>query len=554
MTPGSFHHTGNVYYPTGATPQQTAYGQSAINDPNPDEVFKHKRINITRTMGTQGLKSNQHHFHSDQPATTPLPLARISTNYTHQPYFNKQPQQQPTFPTTPMLNWDFSGANWQASQYQTIHQGRYIPLTPASMPYIPVQAHQVNGNPSTNPFSSTDGSRYPEPMQWHQPLLKSMADRQDEEITEFLSKLCDSQSGAPALVKSESFVQSAPHAPPRKRPHHPDWNRHAEFGAFQRTKHSPYTMTNISDQATFTDKNLYPASHINQLEQHLATTPLYPLQSPIPKQSATTHTTTVWSSSGNRPNPLPMNTSISQPPSVSSDTLQQGMDCPGNRKTSEESQLRITAPAIKVSGANDQVDFNWQAPEFDRHSKVMMTLIRKTQNILGIYNLNLPWITPAHVFIIAADAIDGSISEITMHILRLGYLRSLPYEPDNPLEHVNPEVAKVVSNWYEQSEEDKIEAEYFELLKTINSYRKNSGKLTFKKNASYSRILKTAANILESENNFSGTRHLPPRSERADLIEYIQTALQYIHSVSSSGTTRQTPHTASGDGQIGITG
>ncbi len=197
------------------------------------------------------------------------------------------------------------------------------------------------------------------------------------------------------------------------------------------------------------------------------------------------------------------------------------------RKTSNENQEQTSTSESKTKvPSNDQADFNWLAPEFDRQSKEILSLISETQKILGIQNLDLPWITPAHVFIIAADTIDGSILETTMHILRLGHIKSLPNEPDNPLENVNQEMAKVVKGWYEQSEEDKIETEYFELLNTINKYRQKNKQLVLQEEDSYRRVLKEAAAILEAERIKNGVRHLPSENERANLLEFLQSAIE----------------------------
>lgn len=266
------------------------------------------------------------------------------------------------------------------------------------------------------------------------------------------------------------------------------------------------------------------------LAQNLATNPLSPEQAPMTEHSSDSHPTPVPSF---RPGSSSWNTTASNLPSQGLDTLRNSMACPEPKvtKTSKETQQQTLTPAGKVSRtSNDQVDFNWQAPEFNRKSEEVVSLILETQEILGMQKLNQPWIISAHVFIIAADAIDGDISETTLHILQLGYLKSLKNKPDNPLENVSQEMAKVVNDWYEQSEEDKIETEYFELLNSINRYRKAKNRKTFHKRTSYKRVLKEAADIINHERQTQGTDHLPPKHERANLTEYIQNALEFMHS------------------------
>lgn len=636
MNPGFPRQTSSIYYPTSALQQQTAYGQSAINGPNPAGTVQHERINITRTIRTQGLKPDLHCFHSEQPSSNSLQPGRVRADYTQQPYFNQQPLHHLT-----------------ANQYSN------ATLTAGSKPYQPIQAHQITQ--STNPFPSPNS--YPDVLQWNQTPVKSITDpHTEDEITELLNELYDSQSVAPlnqmfetgsvfstrkpasiyashsiypgtrlsgttesvflpfsqgshachqpavtnsgfrigknaeamgygqlplapTIAKSENFILSPPLSSPRKRPQNPDLNHQAKIGASLPKKPSLYNTTYSSNPTMSSSgahhTHLYAASQMRQradsnelqhmatarvgcpaakrnyfhkqqmahqaetslscmvqnlptpLEQNPAGNPLPPGQSPMPEHSADSYPAPVSSRSDDQPGSSSLNAPVSKSAPQGFDTLQQSMGCPDTkaRKTSEGTQQQIPTPASTVTDdSDDQIDFNWQAPEFHRKSEEILSLTRETQNILGIQNLDLPWITTAHVFIIAADTIDGIITETLMYILRLAHLKSRPNEPDNPLENVNQEIAKVVNDWYAQSEEDKIETEYFELLNSINRHRRTQGKLPLHKNASYSRILNTAAEILKSERSTKGSHHLPPRHERAYLTEYIQSALNYIQS------------------------
>ncbi|WP_152554078.1 hypothetical protein [Endozoicomonas elysicola] len=248
-------------------------------------------------------------------------------------------------------------------------------------------------------------------------------------------------------------------------------------------------------------------------------------QTPTLKPFPSNYSTKASSSNNGQSGSSSLNASMDKTVSFDVAPLKQtvGISDTKMRKAGNENQGQTSTSEAPSS---DQADFNWQAPEFDRQSKEILSLIRETQKILGIENLDLPWITSAHVFVIAADAIGGSILETTMHILRLGHLKSLPNEPDNPLENVDQEIAEVVNGWYEQSEEDMIESEYFELLKTINKYRQKENKLSFKTDAPYKSILKKAATILKSERTTKGTDHLPPKNERASLLEFLQSAIE----------------------------
>lgn len=667
MTPGFPNQTGN-YYPPGSMPQHDTYGQSAINDPNPAEIVQNERINITRTIRTQGLKPDQPHVHSEQPSANPLQRGKIKADSTQPPHFNQLPKHYPAPSAAPTLNRGLSGTDIPALRHQAANQFTDAPPTAGRNQYIPMQANQDNCVPSTNPFSTPGGNSYQAAMPWNQAPVKSLTELQKEHdiSSSQLFELCGKQavallnqmsntgptfstcqpagtsashstypgaglsgasarlpfsqiafhrpaadysgyrpsenaSGANAIdyghsslvptnVKSQNLIQILPSSSQLKRPHNPDWNHYGKIGAFQPIKSSPSTITYQNDQAMglsgpayshqysanlmkqrtlsnepqgmmipqagysaarSTHSNNRQMTHhaqppINPVVQNLSTppgqnltaNPSSPLQSPGFAYSATSYPVSVSSSSSDRTNSsLSATTSKSTP--VNYDTVQQATGCQdtGARQTSKETQQQNPTPA-STRVRSKSVDFDWQAPEFDRQSKEILLLIKETQKIMGIDNLDVPWVTPAHVLIIAADTIEGNITETTMQIFRLAYLKSLPSEPDNPLENVNQAMARVVSNWYEQSEEERIETEYFELLNSINKYRQAKKQIKLQKRASFSRVFQIAAEILKSERKAIGSSHLPPKEERADLSNYIQTALEFIKR--SSGSTKET--------------
>ena len=572
MTPSLPHHTGGYRYLPGSVPQhtidgQTIDGQPANNGPNPAEAGKNERINIVRTIQTQGLKPDQQHYLSQQPLTHPLQHDRIRADSTTPPYFNQLPKQYPLPTVAPTLNWAPVSANNPALRHQFANQHTGVHPTAGSKPYIPLQAHHISRVSSTNTFPHPSKV----PVQQSQASVKSLADLQTEtDMFSFLLEMSEGQTVAPpnqvvrtgpALSSCQPagssarhaidpgtrlsgtagpaaplpFSQSSCHRPANKhpdysvisadgmgyrhpslapawrksqssvqpsqlkRPHNPDWNHNAKMRAFQSLNPSLDTVNRQRDQATYSSG---PAN------RH---------QYPVSQQGA--------------PEP------VAQP----RETPQTANPVAGS---SHSDHKQMTQPA-----PTNPVDFHWQAPEFNRKSKEIMSLIRETQRILGIQSLNLPWITPAHVFIIAADAIDGNVTETTMQILRSGYLKSLPNGPENPLENVNQEMASVVSNWYEQSEENRIETEYLELLNSINKYRQAKGKLKFRKRASYGRILNSAAEILKSEREINGSNHLPPKRKRAYLFQYIETALKFIQSSSGSMTDITSKEKAAGSNE-----
>ncbi|WBA79682.1 hypothetical protein [Endozoicomonas sp. GU-1] len=393
----------------------------------------------------------------------------------------------------------------------------------------------------------------------------------------------------PTIAQPENFIPSPLLSSPRKRLQNQDLSHQAKFGAFTPTKPYLDTMAYNSNSTTnsnganyqnpFTANQMnhwmysnelqrfantqlaYSAASSDYYQQQMAQTaayksymtqnlptphvqnraakPLPPGQSTRPEHSANSYPVSVPASV---PASVPVSSpSADQPGSSSliapanksapqdSNTLQQSTDCPDTQTKNTSKETHTPSPESKASDdSGNEVDFNWQAPEFQRDSDEIVSLIHGTENLLGIQKLDLPWITTAQALIIAADAIDGNITEATMHILRLGLLMEQPNEPDNPFEDVSPEMAKLVNDWYEQSEEDKIESEYFELLNSINRYRRTKGEPTLQESTSCSSVLEIANEILQSERNAMSSDSLPPKRDRAFLTEYIQTALKYI--------------------------
>ncbi|MBO9480281.1 hypothetical protein [Salinisphaera sp. G21_0] len=383
----------------------------------------------------------------------------------------------------------------------------------------------------------------------------------------------------PTIAQSENFIPNPLLSPSRKRLLNQDLSHQAKFGAFTPTKPYLNTMADNSNSSTnsnganyqnsFTANQMNHWMYSNELQrfpntqlaysaassdyfqqqmaqitawksymtqnlptphvQNRAARPLPPGQSTRPEHSANSYPVPVSSHSADQPGSSSLNAPANKSATQDSNTLLQSTDYADTQTKNTSKETHTPSPESKASDDSDnEVDFNCKAPEFDRESDEIVSLIHGTENLLGIQKLDLPWITTAQALIIAADAIDGNITEATMHILRLGLLMDQPNEPDNPLEDVNPEMARLVNDWYEQSEEDKIESEYFELLNSINRYRRTKGEPTLQKSTSYSSVLEIANEILQSERNAMGRDCLPPKRDRAFLPEYIQTALKYI--------------------------
>ncbi|WP_139117619.1 hypothetical protein [Endozoicomonas atrinae] len=384
-------------------------------------------------------------------------------------------------------------------------------------------------------------------------------------------------------VKSDKLVHDATASSSLKRSHNPDWNHPENLEALQPIKFSRQAMAYNSGEAMSSSSSshtsLYPASQMKQmmppdalqrrvslqtgycssgsvhahkgqflpkteaftnrevrnvstpLEQNLTASPSHLVQPTMLQHSVTSTLTPASSSTKEWPCSSPLSTPTVKSEPTGFDTLQQSMGTPDTRtrKTSKETQQLTPTPESNASDDIENLpDFHPEAPEFDRQSKEIKSLIRESQRILGIQDLDLPWITTAHILIIAADAIDGFILETTMHILRFGHVNSLPDKPDNPLENVDQKIAEVVSDWYGKSESHQIKDEYIELLNTVNRYRKEKNKLTFQNDAAYNykSVLKKAAAILRNERNTKGTHHLPAKNERANLLEFIQSAIE----------------------------
>ncbi len=550
----------NSYLQTVDVQKQAAHGQSAISGANSAGTVQ---VNIT--CQTPGLRPEQAHFHTQQPSRNPLQQCRVRADYTHQSYFNQQTPHQ-----------------------LSDHQDLNVTLIPNNEPNLPAQAHQFDSTPFTHPSSSVCSN--PESMHWHEVPVNSEAYiPTHDEVIEFLSEFLDEQpvaplnqrftadsalatpgpariypgpsypgahlSGttesaflqfpqgsqachtsadtcsrfrtdknafamgfgqptfAPTTVQSQNFIQSPYLSSPRKRPHNLPSNHQADSGEFLAKKPSPGIMTYNSAQAMrasgTSHKHLYEAQQTKQSTHS---------NQPIPM--LTTRIGYSATSSGHI-----YHEQVAQqaetPISPVVQNLATSKVCP--EKTSKETpQQPLTDKASNTS--KNTVKFDWQAPVFHRNSKEIKSLIIETQKILGIQNLNEPWISSAHVLVIAADVIDGEISETTLYILQSAH------KPDNSLENVSIEIAKVVNDWYQQSDEDKIETEYFELLNSINRFRKAKSIIPIRRGASYKTVLEKAAAIIKHENNIHGSSHLPPKSKRAELTEYIANALEYIHS------------------------